>query len=128
MSRCRALAHFTAGGVRRLNAVAPVENLVSDVRREIELKARAIRLQGLVEVDRAGRLEERTHDASHLVIVVACQHRLAFEPPDLRPWRAHNAIRSSTVSGNARPPIFSAVRSSSGYSLRESSWCERMRR
>jgi len=80
-----AAAHLPAGGVRGFEAVATVQHLVADVRGEIELEARGIRLQRAVGIDHPRRLEERAHHAAHLAILVARQHRLAIEPADLEP-------------------------------------------
>ncbi len=91
----RAAAHLPAGGVRGLHAIAAVQNLVRDVRGEVELQSRRVGLQGAVGVDDAGGLEERAHHAAHLAVLVPRQHRLAVEPADLKPValaQAHQVI------------------------------------
>ena len=64
----------------RFQAVALVQHLVGDVRGEVELEARRVRLQRAVQVNGARRLEERAHHAAQLAVLVAREHGLAVEP------------------------------------------------
>jgi hypothetical protein len=71
--------------VRRLHAIAAVQHLVANVRRQVELEPRRIGAQRLVQIDGVGRLEERAYRAAHLLVVVAHQRRTALEPAQLEP-------------------------------------------
>ena len=55
-----------------------------NVRRQIELQTCRVRLQGLIQINGAGRIEKGPNHAPHVVVFVTCQYRLALEPANLK--------------------------------------------
>jgi hypothetical protein len=88
-------AHFTAGRMCGLESVAPVQQLVAQVRGEVELEARRVGLQLAIQVHGVRGFEKGTHHAAQLAIVVAREHGLPVEPAQRQsvvPAQAHQVV------------------------------------
>jgi hypothetical protein len=78
-----AARHLAAGGMGRPHAVAAMQDLVRDMRGEVEFQARGVLAQPAVQVHRVRRLEERAHHAANLPVLVPREHGLPIEPAQL---------------------------------------------